>query len=79
MERTAYLDVEDGAVAADSEGGNTIARLDPGEKLTVRFAWLVPRDELGQLLLDVNGDGTFFNKTDLASGYVDIRQPPPAA
>ena len=79
MERTAYLDVEDGAVAADSEGGNTIARLDPGEKLTVRFAWLVPRDELGQLLLDVNGDGTFFNKTDLASGYVDIRQPSPAA
>ena len=79
MERTAYLDVEDGGVAADSEGGNTIARLDPGEKLTVHFAWLVPQDELGQLLLDVNGDGALFNKTDLASGYVDIRQPSAAA
>ncbi len=79
MERTAYFDVEGTAIVADREGGNTIARLEPGEKLTVRFAWLVPRDELGQLLLDVNGDGALFNKTDLASGYVDIRQPSPAA
>lgn len=48
----------------------------PGESATVQLAWIVPADELDKLLLNLSGDGTYasFDESDLALGYVDMRQ-----
>ena len=48
----------------------------PGEAATVQLAWIVPADELDKLLLNLSGDGTYasFDESDLALGYVDMRQ-----
>lgn len=56
---------------------NHLAALNPGEKATVHLAWIVPEDELGKLLLDLSGTGSWyqFGEDALAVGYVDIRQP----
>lgn len=55
---------------------NHLSRLAPGEAATVQLAWIVPADELDKLLLNLSGAGTYasFDESDLALGYVDIRQ-----
>lgn len=55
---------------------NHLSHLAPGETATVQLAWIVPADELDKLLLNLSGTGTYasFDESDLALGYVDIRQ-----
>lgn len=65
------------AVEGNHQGEkNHLTALNPGEKATVHFSWIVPEDELGKLLLDLSGNGSWyqFDETSLAVGYVDIRQ-----
>ncbi|WP_303148632.1 hypothetical protein [Adlercreutzia equolifaciens] len=63
----------DGAHAGEK---NHLSHLAPGEAATVQLAWIVPADELDKLLLNLSGAGTYasFDESDLALGYVDIRQ-----
>lgn len=62
--------------AAHAGEKNHLSHLAPGEAATVQLAWIVPADELDKLLLNLSGAGTYasFDKSDLALGYVDIRQ-----
>lgn len=69
-----YYDVNGKKATDDPDAPNYIAHLEPGETATVSVAWLVPRDELGQLLLTLNSSGYCFDEEALQLGYVDIRQ-----
>ena len=65
-----------GGLAAHAGEKNHLSHLAPGEAATVQLAWIVPADELDKLLLNLSGAGTYasFDESDLALGYVDIRQ-----
>ena len=61
---------------ADVSGGgsgpkNYIPELQPGESVTIRFAWLVNEDELDKLYLNLNGNLVFTEK-GLEIGFVDL-------
>ena len=62
-------------VAILSGGGsgpkNYIPELQPGESVTIRFAWLVNEDELDKLYLNLNGNLVFTEK-GLEIGFVDL-------
>lgn len=62
--------------AAHAGEKNHLSHLAPGEAATVQLAWIVPADELDKLLLNLSGDGTYasFDESDLALGYMDMRQ-----
>lgn len=55
---------------------NHLSHLAPSDVATVQLAWVVPADELDKLLLNLSGTGAYasFDESDLALGYVDIRQ-----
>lgn len=58
------------------DGGNYIASLKPGESIQVDMAWIVNENDLDQMYLDLNGEGSAYEFTDsvLNTGLVDIRQ-----
>lgn len=66
-----YYDVHGG-----EQGNNYISRLMAGETATVHMAWLVPKEELAYLYLnlDTYGDSYELSGHSLEVGYVDIRQ-----
>ena len=57
-------------------GRNYISVLKPGENIQVNMAWIVNEDDLENLYLNVNGDGSSsaFSDSMLKDGVVDIRQ-----
>lgn len=66
-----YYDVRD----EESNGGNYITNLQPGETAVVHMGFLVNADELDYLYLDLaQGSELAFSDISLNVGYVDIRQ-----
>lgn len=68
----AYFDVHGG----NGNGSNYIDSLESGESKTVHMGFLVNKDELDLLYLnlDASGAGYEFTENSLKIGYVDIRQ-----
>lgn len=60
---------------AYGNGGNYISVLNPGEPILVHMAWIVNEKELGDLFLNLTGEGGSLEFTDTVceSGLVDIR------
>lgn len=67
-----YYDVR----KTDSNGGNYIEVLEPGETKTLHMGFLVDENELDSLYLSLgsSGSGYEFTEKNLEDGYVDIRQ-----
>ena len=57
-------------------GRNYIPSLKPGESVQVNMAWIVNENDLGNMYLNLNGDGAAceFTDTMLKAGVVDICQ-----
>ena len=57
-------------------GGNYISSLKPGESIQVNMAWIVNEDNLADMYLNLDGEGSAydFNGGMLEAGVVDIRR-----
>lgn len=57
-------------------GGNYISSLKPGESIQVNMAWIVNEDNLADMYLNLDGEGSAydFNEGMLEAGVVDIRK-----
>ena len=66
-----YYDVRGG-----ERNNNYIARMQPGEIVTIHMAWVVMEEELDTLYLNLDPSGGSYEFTDssLQMGYVDIRR-----
>lgn len=63
-------------VTGGERNNNYIDEIQPGESITVHFAFKVPEEKLGEMYLTLSNTGGVYSydETSLAVGYVDIRQ-----
>ena len=57
-------------------GGNYISSLKPGESIQVNMAWIVNENDLADMYLNLDGEGSAydFGEGMLEAGVVDIRK-----
>lgn len=63
-------------VTGGERNNNYMDEIQPGESVTVHFAFKVPEEKLGEMYLTLSNTGGVYSydETSLAVGYVDIRQ-----